>query len=84
MWKNNLLIAWRTLKRDKLFAALNILGLAIGITACFLIYIYVQDELSFDAHHAKADRIHRVQAHYTFGDTQDDFGITPFPIVEAL
>ncbi|HNM70439.1 MAG TPA: ABC transporter permease, partial [Flavobacteriales bacterium] len=54
------------------------------ITACFLIYIYVQDELSFDAHHAKADRIHRVQAHYTFGDTQDDFGITPFPIVEAL
>lgn len=84
MWKNNLLIAWRTLKRDKLFAALNILGLAIGITACFLIYIYVQDELSFDAHHAKADRIYRVQAHYTFGDTQDDFGITPFPVVEAL
>ena len=84
MWKNNLLIAWRTLKRDKLFDALNITGLAIGITACFLIYIYVQDELSFDAHHAKVDRIYRVQAHYTFGDTQDDFGITPFPINEAL
>lgn len=84
MLSNYLLIAWRNLKRDKLFAALNILGLAIGIVACMLIYIYVQDELSYDAHHAKADRIYRIQAHYTFGDTRDDFGITPFPIMEAL
>ena len=84
MWKNYLLIAWRTLERDKLFAALNIIGLAIGVVACMLIYIYVQDELSFDAHHRKADRIYRIQAHYKFGDTQDDFGITPFPIMEAL
>ncbi len=84
MLSNYLLIAWRTLKRDKLFASLNIIGLALGIVACMLIHIYVQDELSFDAHHRKADRIYRIQAHYQFGDTQDDFGITPFPIVEAL
>lgn len=84
MFRNHLLIAWRNLKRDKLFAALNILGLAIGIVACLLIYIYVQDELSFDAQHRKADRIFRIQAHYRFGDTKDDFGITPFPIVPAL
>ena len=84
MFANYLLIAWRTLLRDKRFAALNIFGLAIGIVACLLIYIYVQDELSYDAHHTKADRIFRIQAHYTFGDTQDDFGITPFPIMEAL
>lgn len=84
MWKNYLLIAWRTLKRDKRFAALNIVGLAIGIVACMLIYIYVQDELSYDAHHRKADWIYRIQAHYQFGDTKDDFGITPFPILEAL
>ncbi|MCB0787452.1 MAG: ABC transporter permease, partial [Flavobacteriales bacterium] len=69
MFRNYLLIAWRTLKRDPLFALLNIGGLAIGITACLLIWIYVQDELSFDAHHAKADRIHRIQTHYVFGDT---------------
>jgi putative ABC transport system permease protein len=84
MLTNYLLIAWRTLKRDKLFAALNIIGLAIGIVACMLIYIYVQDELSYDSHHDKADRIYRIQAHYKFGDTEDDFGITPFPIMEAL
>ena len=84
MWKNYLLMAWRTLKRDKLFAALNIIGLAIGVVACLLIYIYVQDELSYDAHHRKADRIFRIQAHYRFGDVSDDFGITPYPIMEAL
>ena len=84
MWRNYLLIAWRTLKRDKLFAALNIIGLAIGVVACLLIHIHVQDELSFDANHTKADRIFRVQAHYHFGDVSDDFGITPYPIMEAL
>lgn len=84
MLKNYLLIAWRTLKRDKLFATLNVVGLAIGVVACLLIYIYVQDELSFDAHHTKADRTFRVQAHYRFGDVSDDFGITPYPIMEAL
>lgn len=84
MWKNYLLIAWRTLKRDKLFAALNITGLALGIVACMLIYIYVQDELSFDAHHAKADRIYRIQSHFNFGDQHDDFGLTQFAMVPTL
>src|SRR5690606_33287808 len=84
MLHNYLRIAWRTLRRDKLFAALNIVGLAIGITAVLLIYIHVQDELSYDAHHPKAEHIYRIQAHYQFGDTKDDFGITPFPIVPAL
>ncbi len=84
MFRNHLLIAWRNLKRDKLFAALNIIGLAIGIVACMLIYIYVQDELSFDAHHAKRDRIYRIQAHFNFGDTKDDFGVVQFPFVPTI
>lgn len=84
MFQNYMLIAWRTLKRDKLFAVLNIIGLALGIVACMLIYIYVQDELSFDAHHAKSDRIFRIQSHFNFGDQSDDFGLTQFPMVPTL
>jgi hypothetical protein len=84
MFANYLLIAWRTLMRDKLFSALNIFGLAIGVVACMLIYIYVQDELSFDAHHAKADRIFRIQSHFNFGDQSDDFGLTQFAMVPTL
>jgi hypothetical protein len=49
-----------------------------------LIYIYVQDELSFDAHHAKADRIFRIQSHFNFGDPSDDFGLTQFAMVPTL
>jgi putative ABC transport system permease protein len=49
-----------------------------------LIYIYVQDELSFDAHHAKADRIFRIQSHFNFGDQSDDFGLTQFAMVPTL
>ncbi|HEY0975955.1 MAG TPA: FtsX-like permease family protein [Flavobacteriales bacterium] len=84
MLRNSLLIAWRNLKRDKLFAALNIIGLALGIVACMLIHIHVQDELSFDGHHAKAARIYRVQGHFDFGDTRDDFGVTQFPLIPTL
>ncbi len=84
MLKNYFLIAWRTLKRDKLFAALNITGLALGVAACMLIHIYVQDELSFDAHHRKAERIQRIQAHFKIGDNDDHFGIIPFQVVPTL
>jgi putative ABC transport system permease protein len=84
MWSTNLRFAWRTLMRDKLFSALSIFGLAIGVVACMLIHIYVQDELSFDAHHAKADRIFRIQSHFNFGDQSDDFGLTQFAMVPTL
>ncbi|MGV3637786.1 MAG: ABC transporter permease, partial [Flavobacteriales bacterium] len=84
MWSTNLRFAWRILLRDKLFSALNVVGLAIGVVACMLIYIYVQDELSFDAHHAKADRIFRIQSHFNFGDQSDDFALTQFAMVPTL
>lgn len=84
MWSIDLRLAWRALMRDKLFSALNVFGLAIGVVACMLIYIYVQDELSFDAHHAKADRIFRIQSHFDFGDQSDDFGLTQFAMVPTL
>lgn len=38
----------RKLMKDKLYSAINVVGLAIGITACILIILYVQSELSYD------------------------------------
>jgi putative ABC transport system permease protein len=60
MIKNNLKIAIRSLLRHKAFSFINILGLAVGISACFLIYLYVTFETSYDNFHSKADRIYRV------------------------
>ncbi len=84
MLKSYFIIALRNIQRNKLFSLLNITGLALGIVSCLLIYIYVQDELSFDAHHKKADQIYRVQCFYKFEDVEDKFGISPFPVMPTL
>ena len=60
MYKNYLLVAIRNMKRHKLFAAINILGLAVGIAASLLILEYVQFEWSFDRFHKQEADIYRV------------------------
>ena len=59
MIQNYLKIAWRNLLKHKSFSLINILGLAIGIGACLIIFLYVHDELTFDQYNVKADRIVR-------------------------
>ncbi|MCY3556868.1 MAG: ABC transporter permease [Gemmatimonadetes bacterium] len=53
-------VALRNLIRQPGYSSINILGLAIGITCCMLILLYIQHELSYDRFHEKADRIYRV------------------------
>jgi putative ABC transport system permease protein len=60
MIRNYLKIAFRNLKRQKVSTGINVVGLAIGLAACILIMLYVQDELSYDRFNEKADRIFRV------------------------
>lgn len=60
MIKNYLKIAWRNIWKTKGFSTINILGLAVGMTACFLIALYVNFERSYDRYHSKADRIYRL------------------------
>lgn len=54
----------RTLKRKKLFSIINIVGLSIGFLCATLIYLYVENETSFDQFHEKGDRIYRVNQTY--------------------
>ncbi|HTQ29527.1 MAG TPA: ABC transporter permease [Puia sp.] len=60
MFKNYLKIAFRNLWRHRVFSFINILGLTVGMTAFFLIFLYVRFELSYDAQHSKANRIYRI------------------------
>ncbi len=62
MLKNYFKIAFRNLWRHRVFSFLNIMGLTVGMTAFFLIFLYVKFELSYDSFHSKADRIYRVVA----------------------
>ena len=60
MFKNHLNIAWRTIKKDKLFTIIKIGGFAVGIAACLLIALFIRNEVSYDEHYAKKDQIYRV------------------------
>src|SRR6202012_3688212 len=60
MIKNYLRIAFRNLWKHRVYSSLNILGLTIGMTACFLIFLYVRFELSYDNFHSRKDRIYRM------------------------
>ncbi|GAB2790389.1 ABC transporter permease [Rhabdobacter roseus] len=60
MIRNYFKIALRNILHSKLYTFINVLGLAIGISTCTLIALYVVDELSYDLHHQGADRIYRI------------------------
>lgn len=59
MFKSYLKIALRNFRKHKMYAVLNIAGLAIGMACCILILLYIDIELSYDRYHKKADRIYR-------------------------
>ena len=60
MLRNYAKVAIRNLIKHKFYGIINVLGLAIGMTCCLLIFLYVQHELSYDSFHTKKDRIYRV------------------------
>ncbi len=64
MLRNYFFIAWRNLKKNRAFSFINILGLTAGLTACLLIGVYIQHELSYDKFHDNADRIVRTTMEY--------------------
>ncbi len=72
MYKNYLTIAWRTFLKSKGYSFINISGLAVGLSACLLIGLYVNHELSYDRFHEKASRIFRVNMELKFGDNHLD------------
>lgn len=85
MWRNYLTIAIRLLARNRVFAAINIGGLALGLAACLLILSYVHYERSYDAWLPGSDRIHQVQATWHEpGQPVTASQNSPFPVRTTL
>ncbi|OKL38859.1 ABC transporter permease [Pontibacter flavimaris] len=84
MFANYLKIAVRNLLRNKVYSAINIVGLAIGVASCILIFLYVQDELSYESNFSKSDRIMRVVGEAIFEGHQDNFAVTALPLQDAV
>ncbi len=84
MFKNYYKVAVRNILKYKLFSAINILGMTIGITSCLMIILYVTHELSYDKFHADADRIYQVGLNGKIGGQDIRVSNTCPPMAEAL
>ena len=84
MLKNYFKIAFRNLWKHKVFSIVNILGLAVGMSACFFIFSYVRFETSYDNFHSKGDRIYRIVSDVKTPSETIQSGITIAPLAIYL
>ena len=84
MFSNYLKIAWRNLWRHKTYAGINIISIAIGLAAFWMIALYVGDELSYDRNLPGADRIYRVAQHARWEGGQMDLPLTSPPFAPVM
>jgi len=84
MIRNYFKTAWRNLMRNKSYAAINIVGLSVGIAACTLIFLIIQFETSFDTFHTKKNKIYRVITAFHNPDGINLSSGVPLPISEGL
>jgi putative ABC transport system permease protein len=84
MFRNYFKTALRNLWKNKGFSAINIIGLAIGLSTCLLILIYVMDELSYDRYNKNADRIYRLDGEIKFGGNHFILAVAPAPAGPAM
>ncbi|BFP41296.1 ABC transporter permease [Flavobacteriaceae bacterium GF1] len=84
MIRNYAKIAWRNLWKNKAYSALNIFGLAIGITCACLILLWVEDEVNYNGVFPNQDLIYIVPTNQTFEGEVYTFYSTPGPLAEDL
>lgn len=80
---NYLKITWRNVRSNKFISFVNVFGLAVGLTCCMLIAIYLDREFSYDQHHTKADRIYQLGTEFS-GSVSRKMATTPAPIGAAM
>ncbi len=84
MLSNYFKVALRYLMRNRGYTVINIFGLAIGITCCVLIMLFVRSEWSYDRFHSKADRIYRVWLQEIYEGQTFTNTVTPIPLGPTL
>jgi len=82
MFKNYLMIAFRLIKKNKLFSFINIFGLAIGLATCLLILLWINDELSYDRFHQNGEHVYKVVCSDILAN--DKYAVTTPALAPAL
>jgi len=76
--------SWRKMKRQKGYALINIASLAVGLAGALFIWLWVQDELSYDKFHAKAPALFRIEQDQTGGQGKFHVYVTQYPMGPAI
>lgn len=84
MFKNNFLIALRSLSKNKVSSFINIAGLAVGMAVALLIAFWVWDELTYDRYFPQYERIAQVMQHQTFNGYKGTESSIPIPLEPEL
>jgi predicted permease len=84
MFRNFFKTTTRSLWKNKGYSFLNIFGLAIGIACAGLIFLWVEDELSFDEFNAKKDQLYFIRENQKYDSYTATFGSTPAPMAPAI
>jgi putative ABC transport system permease protein len=70
---NFMLVLLRMLRREKLYAAINIAGLSLGVACCLVLGLFLHSELTYDQHYPKYRNIYRLVNEFTTGGANDKF-----------
>jgi putative ABC transport system permease protein len=85
MLRNYIIIAMRSLLRNRVYSTINISGLTLGIACSFLIALFLREEWTFDTFHKNAGSIYRAYVKEDYGENEKFFNtVTPFPLGPAL
>jgi putative ABC transport system permease protein len=74
--RNYIVVALRNLRRERLYAAINIAGLSLGIACCLILGLFLRSELTYDRYNLQHEHIFRVANEFTTNGTTDTFAIT--------
>jgi len=84
MFKSYIKLAFRGLVNNKVFSFINIFGLAIGLTCCLLISMYIYKEFSYDKHLHLGDRLYQLDTYSKMDGKEGRSGKTPAPMAPAM
>ncbi|HLA63085.1 MAG TPA: ABC transporter permease, partial [Rhodothermales bacterium] len=84
MWKNHLLVALRTLRRHRRYAALNVVGLSVAMACSLLILLYVREERGYDRFHQDAEQLYRVNWDFDWNGAEGIGPGTPPPLAATF
>ncbi|MBS1979108.1 MAG: ABC transporter permease [Bacteroidetes bacterium] len=84
MIKNFFNVALRNLRKQGFYSLINIAGLAVGVAACLVIVLFINDELNYDRFNANGDRIYRLNEEIKFGGNHIHMTYTAAPVPHTM